>query len=72
MGAWRSLKAIRVSTAAGRQGRCVMIGCRDRPVSAVGRIAQLVRAPALHAGSRGFESLFAHEENLTNRELECT
>lgn len=25
-----------------------------------GRIAQLVRAPALHAGSRGFESLFAH------------
>ena len=26
----------------------------------VGRIAQLVRAPALHAGCRGFESLFAH------------
>jgi hypothetical protein len=26
----------------------------------MGRIAQLVRAPALHAGSRGFESLFAH------------
>src|SRR6476661_3370635 len=25
-----------------------------------GRIAQLVRAPALHAGCRGFESLFAH------------
>ena len=26
----------------------------------VGRLAQLVRAPALHAGCRGFESLIAH------------
>jgi hypothetical protein len=25
-----------------------------------GRIAQLVRAPVLHTGCRGFESLFAH------------
>lgn len=25
-----------------------------------GRIAQLVRAPVLHTGGRGFESLFAH------------
>src|SRR5271157_580003 len=25
----------------------------------IGRLAQLVRAPALHAGSRGFESLIA-------------
>ena len=39
---------------------------RARPARAslvrafAGRIAQLVRAPALHAGCRGFESLFAH------------
>ena len=26
----------------------------------MGRLAQLVRAPALHAGCRGFESLTAH------------
>src|SRR4051812_23867496 len=31
-----------------------------------GRIAQLVRAPALHAGCRGFESLFAHALRLLN------
>src|SRR6476469_7466604 len=30
-----------------------------------GRIAQLVRAPALHAGCRGFESLFAHAVRVT-------
>ena len=28
-----------------------------------GRLAQLVRAPALQAGSRGFESLTAHQIN---------
>lgn len=28
----------------------------------VGRIAQLVRAPRLHRGGQGFESLFAHLE----------
>src|SRR5207237_8401870 len=36
---------------------------RTRPVTLKryeGRIAQRFRAPALHAGSRGFESLFAH------------
>ena len=27
----------------------------------LGRIAQLVRAPPLHGGGRGFESYFAHE-----------
>jgi hypothetical protein len=27
---------------------------------AFGRIAQLVRAPRLHRGGQGFESLFAH------------
>ena len=30
--------------------------------NAEGRLAQLVRAPALHAGSRGFESLIAHHQ----------
>ena len=29
-----------------------------------GRLAQLVRAPALHAGCRGFESLIAHFEHV--------
>jgi hypothetical protein len=29
-----------------------------------GRIAQLVRAPALQAGSRGFESLSAHHATV--------
>jgi hypothetical protein len=29
----------------------------------IGRLAQLVRAPALQAGSRGFESLTAHQSN---------
>ena len=33
---------------------------RHHGVAESGRIAQLVRAPALHAGCRGFESLFAH------------
>src|SRR3954468_526509 len=33
------------------------------PTIVSGRVAQLVRAPALHAGCRGFESLLAH---LTN------
>src|SRR5215217_5371350 len=36
-----------------------MSGIRGPPHDP-GRIAQLVRAPALHAGCRGFESLFAH------------
>ena len=44
---------------------------RQRPRSRTfGRIAQLVRAPALHAGGRGFESLFAHaSEHAAGREL---
>ena len=28
----------------------------------LGRLAQLVRAPALHVGCRGFESSIAHQE----------
>jgi hypothetical protein len=32
-----------------------------------GRIAQLVRAPALQAGCRGFESLSAHHHFLENQ-----
>src|SRR2546429_8648683 len=43
-------------------GYCVFfpvgLGLYDLPYD--GRIAQRFRAPALHAGSRGFESLFAH------------
>src|SRR3954469_7466690 len=31
-----------------------------RAVQSLGRLAQLVRAPRLHRGSRGFESLTAH------------
>ena len=30
-------------------------------MQAYGRLAQLVRAPALQAGGRGFESLAAHQ-----------
>jgi hypothetical protein len=29
-----------------------------------GRIAQLVRAPRLHRGGQGFESLFAHTNTI--------
>ena len=35
--------------------------------SQIGRLAQLVRAPALHAGSRGFESLIAHLSIIEKR-----
>ena len=34
---------------------------RSGPPAIRGRLAQLVRAPALQAGSRGFESLTAHQ-----------
>src|SRR4029077_6104106 len=37
-------------------------------VRSKGRIAQLVRAPALHAGCRGFESLFAHAVRCSTSE----
>ena len=36
-------------------------------LAARGRLAQLVRAPALQAGSRGFESLTAHQEPVLCR-----
>src|SRR5580765_4255314 len=39
---------------------------QNTDVRSRGRIAQLVRAPALHAGCRGFESLFAHALRLLN------
>jgi hypothetical protein len=37
---------------------------RFRPSAVRGRLAQLVRAPALQAGSRGFESLTAHHLSI--------
>lgn len=40
-----------------------------RRISARGRVAQLVRAPALHAGCRGFESLLAHSRSIEPAEL---
>ena len=52
------LAILKISSAdpSSRSGTRTLRCSRDR----VGRIAQLVRAPALHAGGRGFESLFAH------------
>src|ERR1035441_449394 len=40
---------------------------RYRLAAARGRLAQLVRAPALQAGSRGFESLTAHQDLVLGR-----
>ena len=40
------------------------------PKTGLGSIAQLVRVPASHAGSRGFESLYSHQikkHRLNNR-----
>ena len=37
---------------------------RKRFFAARGRLAQLVRAPALQAGCRGFESLTAHQKHI--------
>ena len=43
-------------------------GAQGRVASrSTGRLAQLVRAPALHAGSPGFESLTAHQERAADR-----
>ncbi len=41
----------------------------------VGRLAQLARAPRLHRGCQGFESLIAHRikshDSLKSREIFC-
>gem|GEM_PF-5273147 len=41
------------------------------PVTRPGRLAQLVRAPRLHRGGRGFESLSAHPAFAKRREAIC-
>src|ERR1019366_675483 len=51
--------------ATGEKAGCIRIGvCLP-----FGRVAQLVRAPASHAGGPGFESLRAHHSNLTRTAL---
>jgi hypothetical protein len=43
-------------------GACLHTAVASRPPRQSGRLAQLVRAPALQAGCRGFESLTAHQD----------
>src|ERR1035441_7074189 len=47
-------------TPEGRSNADIMMAGREGLFTPHGRLAQLVRAPALQAGSRGFESLTAH------------
>jgi hypothetical protein len=50
--------------ARGGQRAGIMTVVLIRPIPPNGRLAQLVRAPALQAGSPGFESLTAHQASI--------
>ena len=54
-------------TPEGRSNADIMMAGREGLFTPHGRLAQLVRAPALQAGSRGFESLTAHQEPVLCR-----
>ena len=59
-----SAAALQVIPSAGLHRRAGMMTTgRSGLFSPRGRLAQLVRAPALQAGSPGFESLTAHQYN---------
>ena len=52
-----------------RRPRICLLAFANPLEFAVGRLAQLVRAPPLHGGCRGFESLIAHKTDVPQKAI---